>query len=83
MIRSAKGGGHRSSPLKNLVSDHLTASNVRDSVIQFFGSIGLSKSKEYITLLFDKTVEKKIKKGWDPTGKGYGLLVAAYDNIGF
>lgn len=82
-IRAAKGGGFRSSPLKNLVSDHLTASNVRDGVIKFFSSIGLCKSKEFIQLMSDKAVEEKIKRGWDPTGRGYGLIVAAYDNIGF
>jgi len=65
------------------VSDHLTASNARDSVIKFFSSIVISKSKEYIILLLDKTVEEKIRSGWAATGKGYGLVVAAYDNIGF
>jgi len=56
---------------------------VRDSIIKFFSSIGLSKSKEYITLSLDKAVEEKIMRGWDPTGKGYGLVVAAYNNISF
>ena len=78
-----KGGGHRSSPLKNLVSDQLVASNVRDGVIKFFSSIGLCKSKEYILLSSDKAVEEKIRRGWDPFGRGYGLLIGAYDNIGF
>jgi len=82
-IRTIKGGGHRSSPLKNLVSDQLTASNVRDSVINLFSWLGLCKSKSYITISSDKAVDQKIKDGWNPVGRGYGIIVGAYDNIGF
>ena len=71
-IRTAKGGGHRSSSLKNLVSDHLTASNVRDGVIKFFSSIGLCKSKEYITLSSNKSVEEKNR---------FPSLVSFQDNV--
>ena len=83
IIRATKGGGHRSSPLKNLISDRLTASNVNNSVISFLSRIGLSKSNNYITISSDKAVEQKIKEGWDPKGRGYGIIVGAYDNIGF
>ena len=83
VTRSAKGGGHRSSTLKNVVSDLLTATNVKDGVIKFFGRIGLCRSKTYITLSSDRAVEEKVKRGWDPRGRGYGIIVGAYDNIGF
>ena len=82
-IRTIKGGGHQSSPLKNLVSDQLTASNVRDSVINLFSWLGLCKSKSCITISSDKAVDQKIKDGWNPVGRGYGIIVGAYDNIGF
>ena len=82
-IRTGKGGGHRAGPLKNYLSDMLTASNVKDSVIDLFSKMGLCKSKNYITLSSDKAVQEKIRRGWDPTGLGYGLIVGAYDNMGF
>jgi len=28
-------------------------------------------------------VEQQIKDDWNPDGKGYGIIVGAYDNIGF
>ena len=68
--RTTKGGGHCIIPLKNLVSDQLTASNVRDSVIKFSSQLGLSKSSRYITPSSDKAVEQKIREGWDPIGRG-------------
>lgn len=82
-IRAMKGGGHRDSFLKNSISDKLLASNAKTSVIRFFSQLGLCKSPNYITISTDRAVEDKMKRGWDPTGRGYGLIVGAYDNIGF
>ena len=65
------------------MSGHLAASNVRDGVIIFLNSIGLCKCKEYINLSSDKAVEEKVRRGLNPIGLGYGLCLAAYDNIGF
>ena len=56
---------------------------MRDSVINLFSWLGLCKSKSYITISSDKGVDQKIKDGWNPVGRGYGIIVGAYDNIGF
>jgi hypothetical protein len=35
-----------------------------------------------MNLAQDKAVDEKIKSGWNPRGRGYGVVIGAYDNIG-
>ena len=82
LIRTSKGGCRRGSKFKDLISDHLNIGNVSDHVRDLLGFVGLCRSRTYLSLSEDKAVNEKIKQGWSPEGRGYGLLAGAYDNMG-
>jgi len=82
LMRTAKGGGVRGSRLKDHLSDHLNIAGVTDRIKDLFSSIGMSRSRNYMNLAQDRAVDKIIRQGWDPKGRGYGILAKAYDNMG-
>ena len=46
-MNTIQGGGHRSSLLKNIISDKLLSSNVRESVIKFFSNPRLKRGSRF------------------------------------
>ena len=77
------GGGPLGSKLKDIMSNHLNASNGGDNMKSLLSLLGLNRSKNYLSFSQDRAVDEKIKAHWDPKGKGYGVVVGQYDNIGF
>ena len=73
LLRTSKGGCRRGSKFKDLISDHLNIAGVSDHVRDLLGFFGLCRSRTYLSLSEDKAVNEKIKQGWDPSGRGYGL----------
>ena len=82
LIRTASGGGRQGSPVKDLLSNMINTANVPRMMHQLFSSIGVSRSITHINLGTKKVVDDIIKVGWDPKGKGYGLVIQAFDNMG-
>jgi hypothetical protein len=72
IIHATKGGRHHSNLLKSTVFGHLIASNACHYIIRFFSNIGACKSKDYILLLSNRAVGENIRRGLNPTGRGYG-----------
>ena len=83
LIRTAKGGGTRNSPLKSLVTDSMMTSAVPEALVKLFNSIGISRGCKYLNLTKDKAVDELIKQGYVVSGRGYGVWIGVYDNIGF
>ena len=83
LTRTTKGGGPHGSYLKDNISNHPNTSNASDQMKSLLSILGLSQSKTYLSFSHDCAVTEKIKMGWDPKGKGYGLIIGAYNNIGF
>ena len=81
LSRTAKGGGPRGSKLKDNLSNHLNTSNANKHMKSLLSFLGLSRSKTYLSFSQDRAVKEKIKSGWDPKGRGFGIIVGAYDNI--
>ena len=77
------GGGPLGSKLKDIMSNHLNASNGGDNMKSLLSLLGLNRSKNYLSFSQDRAVDEKIKAHWDPKGEGYGVVVGQYDNIGF
>lgn len=83
IIRTAKGGGPNGSKFKDLISNHLNASGSNDHMKTLLSHIGVSRAKTFLNFSQDVATTKMIKKGYKVKGKGFGLLIGAYDNIGF
>jgi hypothetical protein len=71
-----KGGCRHRSNLKDVVSNHLYVGNVKDVLLDFFNSIGLSESKKTLSLLSDHAVKEKRAQGWSwsVSGRKWGHL---------
>ena len=82
LIRTLRGGGWHGSPLKELISTHLYIGNVNDLLFKLFSNICLSQSKKTLSLSSGQAVKEKIAKGWSTSGRRWGLLVGASDNMG-
>ena len=81
-LRSAKGGGVCRTTLKDFIPDNLGITGISDRLKDLFSAIGLSRSCNYLSLAQDKAVDSIIRDGWDPIGRGYGIIAKAYDNMG-
>lgn len=82
LLRTAKGGCRRGSKFKDFMSDQLNIAGVGDHVRDLVGCFGLCRSRTYLPMAENRAVNEKIRSGWDPAGRGYGLVVGAYDNVG-
>ena len=65
------------------MSNHLNASNTGTHMRRLISWLGLSRSKTYLSLSQNRAVTEKIRARWDPAGREFGIVISAYDNIGF
>jgi hypothetical protein len=83
LIHSAKGGGYRQSPLKNAISDFCLCMNASNAMVNMLSSFNLSRSRPNLAITSDQAVNETLKTGWNPKGRGFGILQGMYDNIGY
>ena len=83
ILRTAKGGGPRGSRFKDLMTNHLNVTGSNEHMKKLLTYLGLSRSKTFLAISQDTVVARKISEGWSVLGKGYGIIIGAYDNIGF
>ncbi len=82
LIMTAKCGGRKGSKLKDYVFDKLSITGLSERVKDLFSSLGLCRSIKYMSLAADKAVDSRIREGWDPKGRAFGLLIQMYNNMG-
>jgi hypothetical protein len=82
LIRSAGNNARHGSKLKDFISDHLNMAAVSRRIIDILCVLGLAQSQTYNSLAKDCAVDGIIRDGFSTIGKGYGIVMKAFDNMG-
>ena len=82
LICSAGSNARHGSKLKDFISDHLNVAAVSRRIIDILCVLGLARSRTYNSLAKDRAVDGIIRDGFSPVGKGYGIVMKAFDNMG-